>query len=208
MPNLRQIKNQAGFTLIEAMITIVVLAILMATAIPALDDFFDRKRLIKAAEAVAADLQLARSEAIARSDNVFVNFSRTDDTTWAFGVGLITNCDLTDTTPVAGSCSLVISDGDASLDPGDGSVDTGDLVLRRRSSADFPGARLISVGFPTVAASAETEFDYVRGTANNGTVTLRSNDGYEIQVRVSLIGRVRLCSPAGDTHVSGYATCT
>ena len=55
-------------------------------------------------------------------------------------------------------------------------------------------------------APASTHFDPIRGVADNGSVTFRSGAGREIKVLVSALGRVRLCSPAGASHVPGYDT--
>jgi prepilin-type N-terminal cleavage/methylation domain-containing protein len=62
-----------GVTLIELMVTIVVLAILAAIAFPSFRDLAERRRLINATEAFYADLQFARSEAVKRSRSLTVN---------------------------------------------------------------------------------------------------------------------------------------
>ena len=69
-----------------------------------------------------------------------------------------------------------------------------------------------SVAFPGVIAAASrplTRFDPARGTAmgTNATVRLRSPSGREVRVIASNIGRVRVCSPAGDASVPGYPIC-
>ncbi len=56
-----------GVTLIELMVTIVVLAILASMAIPSFTNMMERQRLINATEAIYSDLQNARSEAVKRS---------------------------------------------------------------------------------------------------------------------------------------------
>ena len=62
-----------GFTIIELMVTIAVLAILAAMAIPSFTDMMERQRLINATEAVYSDLQNARSEAVKRSQQIVVS---------------------------------------------------------------------------------------------------------------------------------------
>jgi type IV fimbrial biogenesis protein FimT len=62
-----------GFTIIELIVTIAVLAILAAMAIPSFTDMMERQRLINATEAVYSDLQNARSEAVKRSQQIVVS---------------------------------------------------------------------------------------------------------------------------------------
>jgi len=55
----------AGFTLLELMITLSVLAILASLGVPAMQEMLERNRLKGAAQALAEDLQWVRGEAIA-----------------------------------------------------------------------------------------------------------------------------------------------
>ncbi len=61
------LRHQGGFTLMELMVTIVVLAILASMAIPSFTNMMERQRLINATEAIYSDMQNARSEAVKRS---------------------------------------------------------------------------------------------------------------------------------------------
>ncbi|MBS0428185.1 MAG: Tfp pilus assembly protein FimT/FimU [Proteobacteria bacterium] len=63
---------QQGFTLIELMVVLVVIAILAAVATPSFVGFIQANRLTARASAFAADLQLARSEAVKRGQPVTV----------------------------------------------------------------------------------------------------------------------------------------
>lgn len=62
-----------GFTIIELMVTIAVLAILITIALPGFESMIDKRRIIGAAESIYSDLQLARSESVKRSRNVLVS---------------------------------------------------------------------------------------------------------------------------------------
>lgn len=57
--------RQSGFTLLELMITISVLAILTAIAYPSMRDFLKRNRVISVSNSIQSDLQTARGEAAA-----------------------------------------------------------------------------------------------------------------------------------------------
>lgn len=59
-----------GFTLIELMITVAVLAIVMAIAIPSFTGLINSSRLTTQANDVVAALQMARSEAVRRNARV------------------------------------------------------------------------------------------------------------------------------------------
>ncbi|MFA6903154.1 MAG: GspH/FimT family pseudopilin [Gallionellaceae bacterium] len=61
---------QQGFTLIELMIGIVILAILMAVAVPSFQSWMLNTQIRNAAESVQNGLQRARSEAVTRNTNV------------------------------------------------------------------------------------------------------------------------------------------
>ncbi len=161
--------HSSGFTLIEVMVVVAVLAILLGIAAPSFQSMLDKRRLIGAAEQLYADLQYARSEAIKRNASVTVSFS--PGTNWCYGIALAACA-----CGVAGSCQL-------------------DGVDKVVSSGDFRGVSL-PPGSPTFTfAAASATFEPRRGTApgGNGTATLRSTTG-DIEVIVGSLGRVRICS--------------
>lgn len=61
-----------GFTLIELMVAVAVLAILVSIGVPALQGFIESSRLRAATHDLYSDLQLARLEAIRRNQRVTV----------------------------------------------------------------------------------------------------------------------------------------
>lgn len=63
-------KDVAGFTLIEMMVAIAVLAIMVAIALPSFSQLLATNRLTGQANELTASLQLARSEAIRRNARV------------------------------------------------------------------------------------------------------------------------------------------
>jgi len=71
MNNLRTMRKQGGFTLIELMIVIAILAILLAIAIPAYQDYTVRAKVSEALNA-AAPAKLAVSEFVT-TENVLPN---------------------------------------------------------------------------------------------------------------------------------------
>src|SRR5690606_25198001 len=113
-------------------------------------------------------------------------------------------CDLTVTAATtAGACAISVDDGDAVLDPGDGSVDTGDLLLMRFTDLDFPGVQMNIASFSS--GNTQITFDPLRGTATAGEVRLTGANGNNLRVRVSLLGRVTICTP--DDSMGAYQAC-
>ncbi len=206
-----------GFTLIELMIVVVIVGMLAAMAGPSISDYIDKRKIISAAEAVYSQLQFARSQAISRSQTVYVNFGYTDDTkasTWLMSVSTNDGCDITKTvtaTDLSDDCILLVSDGDANVDEGDGTVDTDDLVYHVTSGADFNEVKLDADGSGTGGAPGQISFDPTRGTALNRTVYLTFTKGssdYEMRIVVGQIGRVKVCTPTGvGKAVPGYSAC-
>ncbi|RJU10813.1 prepilin [Xanthomonas campestris] len=66
------VRHRAGFTLIEIMVTVAVLAIVLAVAVPAFGTLIRSSRLTSDANEFVAALQLARSEAVRQNSLVAV----------------------------------------------------------------------------------------------------------------------------------------
>ena len=72
-------RRVAGFTLIELMVTIVVVAIFASLAAPSFRQMIATQRVRSAASAITESLWLARSEAIKRNTDVSFSFSNVAD---------------------------------------------------------------------------------------------------------------------------------
>lgn len=202
-----------GFTLLELMIAVTIIAIIAAMAGPSVSGFIDKQKIINATEAVYSQLQFARSQAISRSAEVHASFGYADSadkSTWLMSVSTRAGCDITKTIgTISDDCTMVVSDGLAGLDPGDGTVDPNDLVYFVTSGADFNGVMIDANSTGTGGAPNEITFNPTRGTAELRTIYLWFDGGnrqYEMRVIIGAIGRVRLCTPEGARQVPGYTT--
>jgi type IV fimbrial biogenesis protein FimT len=69
-----------GFTLVEVIITIAVLAILLSVAVPSFKRIIERNQVITTSNDMLASLLLARSEAVTREENmVFAKITKWDN---------------------------------------------------------------------------------------------------------------------------------
>jgi type IV fimbrial biogenesis protein FimT len=64
--------KEPGFTLVELLITIVVLTIVLAAGVPAFQSFIKNNRVTAQANDLVSTIQLARSEALKRGTNTVV----------------------------------------------------------------------------------------------------------------------------------------
>jgi prepilin-type N-terminal cleavage/methylation domain-containing protein len=160
--------DMRGLTLMELMVTVAILAILVALAMPSFNAYLAKGRLSGAAEALAQDLQLARSEALRRNDAVTISF--TSGTAWCYGTILSdTACNCTQT----GNCSL-----------------------RRVDNSDYAGVTMSAVSFGSPAATF-TAFMPRQGLANDGTVEFTHASAGTLRVSLGTAGQVRICSTSG-----------
>lgn len=173
--------HSPGFTLVELMVTVAVLAILLSIAVPAFQSTLDKRRLVGAAEQLYTDLQYARSEAIRQNKNVTVYFTGTS--TWCYGMD--------DDTSSACTCST---------EPGNCTVGNVQKVV---PGTDFRNVTLSENPFLT----GNVAFDPRRGTAKDGSASVASVGIGTVKVIVSSSGRVRICSPTGTTNIKDYPSC-
>ena len=76
-----------GFTLIELIITVTVLSVVLAFAIPSFRDFVRRNRLTTQSNEFVTAVNLARAEAIRRNRNVSLNANDPSDNNNEWGMG-------------------------------------------------------------------------------------------------------------------------
>lgn len=173
-------RSLRGFSLIESMTVLAVMAVVVGSAAPSLMALRDVKRLEGAAAQIETELQFARSLAVARNETV----------RFTFGTGSGAGCYVIHTgAPHACRCGA----------PGvPVQCSSGAEAVR---SVSFDAADRLSVR----TASTTFGFDPTKGTVTpTATLRLAAPAGQSLHVVVNLLGRVRSCTPNG---VPGYRAC-
>ena len=171
--------RQRGVTLIEAAVTLTVVAIAASTAAPGVQGLIARKRLEGVAAQLATDLQTVRTEAVAR--NAALRFSFHADP--------------------GGSCYVIHTGAKAacSCSAGASPACTGDAVLVK--AVYLPAANRVAVS----ASAGSLVFDPVHGTSTPAATARVTGVPGAIHHVVNVMGRVRTCSPEG--RIAGYRVC-
>jgi type IV fimbrial biogenesis protein FimT len=171
------INAQRGFTMIELMLTVSVLAVLLGLAVPSFLETVRTNRMISQNNEFIGSLNFARSEALKRSDSVSACASAdqatcTGATDWTTGWIVFADRD---------------ADGDRDLDPdGDPATDDGDSLLQAKGAAppeytlNATANSFVRFGSSGTSFAPET-FNLVR----TGCVGPKAR-----RVNVSLVGRV------------------
>jgi type IV fimbrial biogenesis protein FimT len=176
-----------GFTMIELMIAVAIIAIVITLAAPSFNAFFAKKRIEGVVSELSTDLQYARSEAVARNARVRVTFGSGCYllTAQPDGSSPTSTCSQT-TTPTLGT----------------GTVSIKQVQLQSGATASLSPNDSLSY----------IEFDPVRGIASfstgagSGSVNVNSSVGaWQLRANVTAVGSMSVCSPSGS--VKGYTTC-
>jgi len=177
-------RSSSGFSAVEMVVTMAVLAILLAVAVPSFQDTLEKRRLIGAVEQLYSDMQFARMEAIRLGRNVSVVFKEST-TPWCYGItdnNVPSNCDCNAN---AASCTV-------------------GGMQRVVSGVEFKNITLDD----TYGANG-AKFDFVRGTAENGHAEFATASSHQAQVRTTDRGRIKICTdvPADENYL-GYGPCS
>ncbi|MDR5171900.1 GspH/FimT family pseudopilin [Methylobacillus sp. Pita2] len=170
--------KQRGFTLVELIVTLTVLTILLAVAVPSFREMLLNFQIRSAAEGLNTGLQLARAEAIRR--NVNVVFTLSGNATWTIG------------------CQVVVADAD-----NDGVEDCPEVIQSKESTE---GAVNVNVEVVPAGATSVTFNGLGRVTFNNDgsnvmrQVDIAANEGNGRNLRILIRGgSVHFCDPGIST---------
>lgn len=186
-----------GFTLIELMVSLAVLAVLLVAAAPSFADFFERYRLRSAVDDTLAIFAQARQGAVEADRNVRVAVGGTT-TAWCIGA-----VQAAEPTTAGALVSMTPAACDCSAAPATCTVDGTQLTV---DGAGRPGVSVDAVG-------TNFTYDSKGGTLANLASApqidfLSSSGRYGLSVRVSALGQARACVIGDKRPVPGYQPCS
>jgi prepilin-type N-terminal cleavage/methylation domain-containing protein len=183
-----------GFTLVELMVALSVLAILLAAAAPSFADFFERYRLRSAVDDTVNLFAAARQGAVEADRNVKIKFAAAT-TNWCAGaIEQASPATLGDPVPIDPAPCACDSAPVACV------VGSDNLVTSAagRGVTISPGGTVFT-------------FDSKNGTLDplaSQQVDFQSSSGrYGLAVQVSALGQARACITAGKRPIPGYRPC-
>ena len=165
--------SQRGISFIEVLVTLAIIGILLATALPNLEQMKLRQRVQLTAQTVMTDLQQARSEAITRAGAVHFRVSQHG----------------------SGSCYLIHSGSSGACrcdDNGQAICSAAGQLVKQEW---VPSSRKLTISANVSSMSFQAQQGTVTST---GSIDISTGKGHSIRHVVSIAGRVRSCSPDGS----------
>lgn len=182
-------RRHSGMTMVELIVVIAIIGILVALAIPSMNQYFEKARLRGASDDIVALLAEARQNAVKQNKQVAVDFRRTSDTVWCVGANPAADPVAGNPIPAALFCNCFAP---------------ATCGLRALSSASYRGIKRPDGGFGI-------RFDPKLGSLVNMAAPnflLESDSGdFQLQVNINPIGQARVCRPAGKGIITGYPAC-
>lgn len=179
-PTALPLRAQRGLSLLECLMALAITAIATGATLPAFQATLELRRLEGAAAQLHTDLQLARSEAVARNRTLRISYGQ-----------------------LSGASCYVVHTGSAgacTCGAMGAPVCTPDAEPLR--TEHFPAGS----GVQLQSNVASMVLDPARGTVSpTGTLRLLGSEGRAVHVVVNIMGRARKCSPGGALR--GYAAC-
>lgn len=187
-------RQQQGFSVIEVMVTITVMALMLFVAMPSLGSWMDNTRIRNASEALQNGLQTARAEAVKRNQSISFHL-----------------VSLTDPAVMDNSCTLSASGGSwvVSVDSpatkcGSGpSTTVAPKIVEARTAADAGGrVKVAGVQADGTTAADTVTFNGFGRVINAAPLTriditgLASGTRYRnLRLEITAAGAVRMCDP-------------
>ena len=198
--------NQRGFTIVELLVGLTLLAVLLGLGVPAMGTYLQNSKLASAASSYYSGLQMARTEAIRR--NVRTEFVLTDTPLTTANLANVAGADVSGRNwlvRAASGAEFAMVEAKAGAE-GDGSAATAAIQVTGSASAPaiFDG-RIPFNGFGGTADGAPYAIDIsnpAAGTCVQGGGKIRCR-----RITVSPGGQIAACDPAAAASAGDSRAC-
>jgi len=199
---MRQIQHR-GFTLIELMVTIVVLAVLVGLAIPSFRDFVVKSRLRGATDDIVNLLRTAHGSAVKLQRDVNVSVQAS---TWCAGaVAAADPGAVGDVVPAAAACDCAASTVTCKVAAQNSLVSAGSysgVSLSTNTSNAINNAQ------GGITFNSKYGALLLGSLPTNPMITLSAgNNAFSTQISISQLGETYVCRPSSSKFISGYPSC-
>jgi type IV fimbrial biogenesis protein FimT len=185
--------GSSGFTLIELMVTLAVLAIVLTAATPSFVDFFDKYRLRGAVDDVVSVISNARAASVKSDRDVNISFGGSSTTQWCLGANAAVEPSGGNPVAAAAACDCAntaqcnVGGERMALNVGqEGGVSVDSLATTFGFSS--------KLGLINPLGTASATFTSPRGK-------------YDITVNINALGQASACTPATKPAIAGVASC-
>ncbi len=168
-----RVRPNRGFSMIESLLTVVVLSILVATALPSLGEWMANSRIRTVADGINAGLQYARVEAVRR--NVPIEFRLAESTGVTFDV----------VDPATAAVLQQRRTGESLDGP----------TIVGRDAGGSAATRVTFNGLGQVVANAGGLASLARVDIDLPTSILEAAKSRDLRILVGGGGRIRMCDP-------------
>ncbi len=176
-----------GFSMIEALIALVIMGILITTGAPAFSDWLSNKQIRTGTEAMLNGLQLARAEAVRRNTPVY--FSITD--------GISSTCALS-----TSSGNWVVSLATPVNHCTDAAETAPAQIIQIRSAGETSKAVITSSQsqvFFNGLGRANAALSLCVGLSADSGTCIGTGSEHRLRVTVSVRGQIHMCNPTLDS---------
>jgi type IV fimbrial biogenesis protein FimT len=182
----------SGFTLIELMVTLAVLAILLVAAVPSFADFFDKYRLRGAVDDVVSAISNARAASVKADRDVNIAFGGTASA-WCVGANGADDPSGGNPVPAVEACDCTSS--------------SACLVGGERIAVDVGKHAKVAVNDVATSFTYNSKLGLIE-PLGSATETFTSPTGkYDMRLDVNALGQASVCVPSGKPAIAGVTSC-
>lgn len=196
-------RRSPGFTLIELMVALAVVAVMVALAIPSFSDFYAKARLRSAADDMASLISTVRMEATKTNRDATLSVHGTSPA-WCMGASQVAQPGVTQ--------PITFSNTDCACDSAPATCQV-DGTKRVVDSSAYGGVTIAAADYSKVLGidgiyGATLDPASPTSTLNSMSFNLTSPvSKFKLTLNVSPMGQTQVCVPAGATFISGYPSC-